>query len=139
MTNSNESPGMRVEELEKKISIRVLSSQLTISRVIHRTVVMWAGVAVLIALAVVRSAIATHNDGFTVDEPWHIVAGASYVSTGTFALNPEHPPLVKLWAGLSQGHSLKMPPLRRLADKPDERNFVESMKSADLPVYAARP
>jgi hypothetical protein len=131
MTNSNESPGMRVKELEKKFSIRVLSPRLPISRVIHRAVVTWAGVAVLIALAVVRSAIATHNDGFTVDEPWHIVAGASYVSTGTFALNPEHPPLVKLWAGLSEGHSLKMPPLRRLVTKADERNFVEGIVYLD--------
>ena len=123
---------MRVEELEKKFSIPVLSPQLSPSQVVtHRAVVIWAGVAVLIALAVVRSAIATRNDGFTVDEPWHIVAGVSYVSTGSFALNPEHPPLVKLFAGLSQGHSLKMPPLRRLADKPDERNFVESVVYLD--------
>jgi hypothetical protein len=132
MTNSNDSPAMRVEELEKKFPIRVLSPQLPPSQVpTHRAVVIWAGVAVLIALAVVRSAIATRNDGFTVDEPWHIAAGVSYVSTGSFALNPEHPPLVKLWAGLSQGHSLKMPPLRRLATKADERNFVESIVYLD--------
>ena len=41
----------------------------------------------------------TRLDSFTIDEPWHIVAGASYVRTGDFRLNPEQPPLVKLWVG----------------------------------------
>lgn len=52
--------------------------------------------AVLIGLGVLRSSIATRLDGFSVDEPYHIVAGVSYVRTGDFRLNPEHPPLVKL-------------------------------------------
>lgn len=85
-----------------------------------------AAIVALVALAVVRSAIATHTDGFTVDEAWHITAGVSYVKTGSFVLNPEHPPLVKLWVGAAEAPSFRLPPSRPLADKIDERNFGES-------------
>jgi hypothetical protein len=55
----------------------------------------------LVLLAIYRSHLGTRLDSFTVDEPYHIVAGASYVRTGDFRLNPEHPPLMKLWLGAS--------------------------------------
>lgn len=47
----------------------------------------------LVATAIVRSAIATRLDGFTIDEAYHIAAGVSYVRLGDFRINPEHPPL----------------------------------------------
>jgi hypothetical protein len=53
----------------------------------------------LIGGAIVRSAIATRLDGFTIDEAYHIAAGVSYVRYSDFRINPEHPPLVKLWVG----------------------------------------
>ena len=56
-------------------------------------------VLLLVGLGVVRSAIATRLDGFTVDEAYHIAAGVSYVKYEDFRINPEHPPLVKLWVG----------------------------------------
>jgi len=62
----------------------------------------WMGVPLLV-LAVFRSHLGTRLDSFTVDEPYHIVAGTSYVRTGDFRLNPEHPPLMKLWLGASEG------------------------------------
>ncbi|QJW92808.1 phospholipid carrier-dependent glycosyltransferase [Frigoriglobus tundricola] len=38
-------------------------------------------------------------NGPTFDEPVHLAAGYSYWTTGSFRLNPEHPPLLKLlWA-----------------------------------------
>ncbi len=37
----------------------------------------------------------------TFDEPVHIAAGLSYVQTGNFRLNVQHPPLLKELAGLS--------------------------------------
>ncbi|PWU04937.1 MAG: hypothetical protein C5B51_15865 [Terriglobia bacterium] len=37
----------------------------------------------------------------TSDEPPHLAAGLSYVSTGIFRANPEHPPLLKELSGLS--------------------------------------
>ncbi len=81
----------------------------------------------LIICAVVRSSIATRLDSFTYDEAYHIGAGAAYVKTGDFRLNPEHPPLVKLWTGTfvsSQG--LQLSPYRAYQDKDDEREFVEN-------------
>ena len=50
----------------------------------------------LLALALGHSLWATSRDGFTIDEPYHTAAGASYVLWGDYRLNPEHPPLVKL-------------------------------------------
>src|SRR5258708_7495144 len=55
----------------------------------------------LIAVGVLRSAWATRRDGFTIDEPWHITAGVAYLRPGEYCLNPAHPPLVKLVAGLA--------------------------------------
>ncbi len=80
----------------------------------------------LVGCAVVRSSIATRLDSFTIDEAYHIGAGVAYVQTGDFRLNPEHPPLVKLWTGVfvsSLGYGLS--PYRTLQDKADERKFVE--------------
>ncbi|HVO93493.1 MAG TPA: glycosyltransferase family 39 protein, partial [Terriglobales bacterium] len=36
----------------------------------------------------------------TVDESVHLVSGYSYLKWGDFRANPEHPPLVKIWAAL---------------------------------------
>jgi len=80
----------------------------------------------LIGGSILRSSIATRLDSFTLDEGWHIAAGVAYVQTGDYRLNPEHPPLVKLWTGAyvaSQGFQLS--PYRVLKDKNDERGFVQ--------------
>jgi len=80
----------------------------------------------LIAAAIVRSSIATSLDSFTFDEAYHIGAGATYIQTGDFRLNPEQPPLTKLWVGAyvtALGYQIS--PFRSYADKSDERNFVE--------------
>ena len=72
----------------------------------------WKGLlllAVIVAFAIFRSHLGTRLDSFTLDEPYHIVAGASYVRTGDFRLNPEHPPLMKLWLGASMSESFKLP------------------------------
>jgi hypothetical protein len=79
----------------------------------------------LCLLAVARSALGTRLDSFTIDEPWHIVAGASYVRTGDFRLNPEQPPLVKLWVGAFMPSTFKLPPLPELKEKGNEREFTE--------------
>ena len=36
----------------------------------------------LVLSGVVRAAVATRLDAFTIDEAWHITAGVSYVRTG---------------------------------------------------------
>jgi 4-amino-4-deoxy-L-arabinose transferase-like glycosyltransferase len=81
--------------------------------------------AVLALLAVGRSALGTRLDSFTVDEPWHIVAGTSYVRDGGRHLNPEHPPLVKLWVGAAMPDSFKLGTEPALREKEQERQWVE--------------
>jgi tetratricopeptide (TPR) repeat protein len=76
--------------------------------------------------AVVRSAVATRNDSFTQDEGYHILAGVSYVKRRDFRINPEHPPLVKLWVGtFISAAGFNLSPFREMHDKGDERDFAE--------------
>ncbi len=93
---------------------------------VERWPVFFSLVILLIAAGVLRSAWATRLDGFTIDEPWHITAGAAYLRTGEFYLNPEHPPLVKIVAGLAAPRSVfQFANPGTLRDKRDERKFVE--------------
>jgi len=81
----------------------------------------------LVGLGILRSAIATRLDGFTVDEAYHIAAGVSYVKYGDFRINPEHPPLVKLWVGsVIAATGFELESLRQFSDKPDERIFTQT-------------
>lgn len=80
----------------------------------------------LIGGAIVRSARATGLDSFTIDEAYHIAAGVSYVRYSDFRINPEHPPLVKLWVGsLISATGFHLGNIRPFADKADERDFAE--------------
>jgi tetratricopeptide (TPR) repeat protein len=85
----------------------------------------------LVGLSVLRSSVGTQLDSFTVDEPWHIVAGTAYVRSGDFNLNPEHPPLVKLWAGAAMGDDFRLRPAHVLSEKAQERTWVEQTMFAD--------
>lgn len=58
-----------------------------------------AGILVL-ALSALWSGYAILADGPVVDESPHLAAGISYVENLNYRLNPEHPPLPKLAAGL---------------------------------------
>src|SRR5215475_14195752 len=80
----------------------------------------------IVGRAIVRSALATRLDGFTIDEPYHITAGVSYARYLDFRINPEHPPLVKLWVGsLISATGFHLSSLRQFSDKGDERDFTE--------------
>jgi hypothetical protein len=87
----------------------------------------WGTVAIVLLclLAVGRSWWGTRLDGFTVDEPWHAVAGTVYLRDNDFSLNPEHPPLVKLVAGTALHGHLKLPTTIAPTEKAQERNLVE--------------
>jgi hypothetical protein len=63
-----------------------------------RNVFLWLAL-LLVGMAILRSAITTRLDSFTIDEAYHIAAGVSYVRYHDFRINPEHPPLIKLWVG----------------------------------------
>ena len=79
----------------------------------------------LILLAILRSALTTRLDGFTIDEPYHIAAGVSYVKYHDFRINPEHPPLVKLWVGsVMAATGFRLDSLRQFNDKPGERDYA---------------
>ncbi len=76
-------------------------------------------------LAIGRSALGTRLDSFSYDEPWHIVAGTSYVRGGDRNLNPEHPPLVKLWVGAAMPADFRLGAQPELREKEQERLWVE--------------
>jgi hypothetical protein len=93
---------------------------------IKRNAIFFTLVIALIAAAIVRSSITTSLDSFTFDEAYHVGAGASYIQTGDFRLNPEQPPLTKLWVGAYVSLlGYEMSPFRSYADKNDERRAVE--------------
>ena len=90
----------------------------------------WIGIVLVLALALLaglRSAAGTQLDSFTMDEPWHVVAGTAYVRGEGFHLNPEHPPLVKLWVGAWMPESFRLPPPAVLQEKEQERDWVENV------------
>jgi hypothetical protein len=83
-------------------------------------------VSALVGGAIIRSDLTTRTDSFTFDEAYHIGAAASYVKTGDYRLNPEHPPLVKLWVGaFVAAGGFTLTPFRNFHDKSDERQFAE--------------
>ena len=85
------------------------------------------GATLLLVLAVGHSMWATSLDSFTLDEPYHIAAGASYLRFGDYRINPEHPPLVKLIVALAEPESvLHLDPLRIVHDKGQERVFTQT-------------
>lgn len=95
-----------------------------------RTLPRWLGLALLLLLsllAVWRSAAGTRLDSFTVDEPWHVVAGTAYARGDGFHLNPEHPPLTKLWVGAWMPDTFRLPPAVVLKEKEQERDWVENV------------
>src|SRR5271163_4854791 len=84
-------------------------------------------VLLIVACGVARSWWATALDGFTIDEAYHIAAGASYLRFHDFRVNPEHPPLVKFIAGAAMPASilhLASPP--HFDGKEQERHYAET-------------
>ncbi len=96
-----------------------------------------AAILLLSLLAVGRSAVGTAQDGFTIDEAWHIVAGTSYARGEGYHLNPEHPPLVKRWVGAAMPGDFKLRPYKALHEKQEERRWVqETMYQDNVPERA---
>jgi hypothetical protein len=59
-----------------------------------------AALVIFAALFILITVSAFLQKSTTVDEPVHLVAGYSYLKWGDFRLNPEHPPIAKIWASL---------------------------------------
>jgi hypothetical protein len=84
---------------------------------------------VLVLAALVLAGAAGWNNSATNDEPYHILAAFSYVHDGHGDLNVEHPPLVKLLAGVAllplHLRGTATPPVRRLGVLSEEvRRFL---------------
>jgi hypothetical protein len=94
-------------------------------------------VVLLSLLAIGRSMLGTAQDGFSIDEPWHIVAGTSYARGDGYHLNPEHPPLVKRWVGMAMPDAFKLRQPTALKEKDEERRWVqETMYQQNDPMRA---
>lgn len=89
----------------------------------------WLAPAAIIAAACALAAAAGWRNSATNDEPYHILASYAYVHDGVGDLNPEHPPLVKLLAGLAIAplglRGTEAPPVARLLVlAPEVRRFL---------------
>lgn len=91
----------------------------------------WLLLVALTLLGVGRSAWGTRLDSFTADEPWHVVAGVAHLRHGDFALNPEQPPLIKLWTAAWMPGDFRVPPAPVLREKGSEREWVENTMYRD--------
>jgi Dolichyl-phosphate-mannose-protein mannosyltransferase len=62
--------------------------------------VFWPASVFLLALMLISQAVSILQESQTYDEAVHLAAGYSYLTTGDYRLNPEHPPLSKMLAAL---------------------------------------
>jgi 4-amino-4-deoxy-L-arabinose transferase-like glycosyltransferase len=88
-------------------------------------------VVFLLFILALELSLSIRRETQTWDEACHIFAGYSYWTRGDFAINPEHPPLVKLLAALPLlSMPLKVPPREKLFSKEEDfisaRQFVYS-------------
>ncbi|HPC83043.1 MAG TPA: glycosyltransferase family 39 protein [Thermoanaerobaculaceae bacterium] len=103
----------------------------------------WTPAAVA-AAAVLLAGAAAWNNSATADEPYHVLAAWVYAHDGHADLNPEHPPLAKLLAGLAlQPLGLRGPsgaPVERLPDLSMEvRRFLyENTRESQTILRVAR-
>ena len=106
----------------------------------------WAARAAICALAALGTALVLDHqrlDSATMDEPFHALASAEYVLSGTAWANLEHPPLVKLLAGVCEARagarapSIPQPFSYRTAETPAHFTF-SNVIGADRLLRAAR-
>jgi hypothetical protein len=88
--------------------------------VVLRRIAPW----LIVAAALAGAAAAGWDNSATNDEPYHLLAAWTYVHDGHADLNPEHPPLAKLLAGVAllplDPRPASGAPVRRLAALSDE-------------------
>ena len=97
----------------------------------------------LLAVLCLELAFSIRRESQTWDEGCHIFAGYSYWARSDFAVNPEHPPLVKLLAALPLlPLRLQAPPLRtKLFSKEDDFTSAETFlysNGADRVLFRTR-
>src|SRR6266446_2414302 len=62
--------------------------------------IFWPLTLSLLAALLAMQVVSMRKECQTYDEATHLAAGYSYLTTGDYRLNPEHPPLSKLLAAL---------------------------------------
>jgi 4-amino-4-deoxy-L-arabinose transferase-like glycosyltransferase len=60
----------------------------------------WPAAVALLAYLGAVQILASRQESHIIDEPTELAAGFSYLKTGDFRMNPEHPPLSKILAAL---------------------------------------
>jgi len=68
---------------------------------IYNKIPLWVFTLVITCILAILAFSSSAGDSLTMDESPHIASAYSYVSTGDYRLNPEHPPLLKLLSGYS--------------------------------------
>ena len=106
----------------------------------------WAARAAILVLASLGTFLVLDHqrlDSATMDEPFHALAAAEYVISGTAWANLEHPPLVKLLAGVSEARAgvraplIPLPFAYRTAETPHHFAFSNAVDGGRL-LRAAR-
>src|SRR6266540_2067338 len=62
--------------------------------------IFWPATVFLLTILLALQGISILQESQTYDEAVHLTAGFSYLTTGDYRLNPEHPPLSKMLAAL---------------------------------------
>jgi tetratricopeptide (TPR) repeat protein len=94
----------------------------------------WVVIGVFAVLFILIAVTAYSKKSNTVDEPIHLLAGYSYLKWGDFRMNPEHPPLAKMWAALPLlAFGTRVVPSDITA--PEPRYFSGSIAARDLQSY----
>jgi hypothetical protein len=62
--------------------------------------IFWSATVLLLTLLLTLQGVSIRQESQTYDETVHLTAGYSYLITGDYRLNPEHPPLSKMLAAI---------------------------------------
>jgi predicted negative regulator of RcsB-dependent stress response/predicted membrane-bound dolichyl-phosphate-mannose-protein mannosyltransferase len=101
---------------------------------------LWHSAAVIAAFALlfmVNAVTAYMQKSNTVDEPIHLLGGYSYLKWGDFRINPEHPPLAKMWAALPL-LTLNSPLAPKDLNDPQPKYFSGTIVARDVQGYFPR-
>ena len=104
----------------------------------------WLIALVLLSYLSVVQVTSARQESATGDEPIELAAGYSYLKTGDFRMNPEHPPLAKMFAALPLlRFHLFFPPDTTAWSKGDAYSFgmqflTTNAKKEDALLFAAR-
>ncbi len=118
--------------------------ELRLMRGVRQARLFWPATAALLACLAAAQLVAAWRESNIGDEPVELAAGYSYLKTGDFRMNPEHPPLAKILAALPLLALRPSLPLdSTFWTKADEYGFsvqffARNSRSIDTLLFAAR-